>query len=147
MTPDKHADGAQRDEVTVGGPAAAAAVHGGCGRGGQVGVAADHAYGYVLVGIADVTPGIFGKQESAAVRPLFLLLVLVFALVVSGPMWRRLRLLVTTVAVFCLLTLLTDLALTRLAATGGPGPFGALSNTVAGSTASLPSRSESSPRR
>ena len=91
-----------------------------------------HAYSYALVGIADVTPGIFGKQESVAIRPLFLLLALVFALMVSGPMWRRLRLLVTTVAVFCLLTLLTDLALTRLAETGGPGPFGALGNTIAG---------------
>jgi cellulose synthase/poly-beta-1,6-N-acetylglucosamine synthase-like glycosyltransferase len=91
-----------------------------------------HAYGYLLTGLADVPAGIFGKQISAAIRPLFLLLALVFALTVSGTLRRRLLLLTITVGVFCLLTLITDLALTRAALIGGPGPFGVLGNTVAG---------------
>ena len=51
---------------------------------------------------------------------------------VAGSVLRRLRILVTTVVVFSILTLTTDLLLTRLALVGGPGPFGVLGNTVAG---------------
>lgn len=91
-----------------------------------------HAYSYTLVGLAHIQPGIFGKQVSVAIRPLFLLLALIFAMLVSGSLLRRLRMLTTTVLVFCLLTLTTDLLLTRLAVAGGAGPFGILGNTVAG---------------
>ena len=91
-----------------------------------------HSYGYLLTDLARVPPGAFGKQVSVAVRPLFLLLALLFGILLSGSLRRRIRMLITTVLVFCLLTLVTDLLLTRLALTGGPGPFGVLGNTVAG---------------
>ena len=74
-----------------------------------------HSYGYLLTDLARVPPGAFGKQVSVAVRPLFLLLALLFAVLLAGSPMRRIRMLVTTILVFCVLTLVTDLALTRLA--------------------------------
>jgi cellulose synthase/poly-beta-1,6-N-acetylglucosamine synthase-like glycosyltransferase len=91
-----------------------------------------HAYGRMLLAIANVPAGAFGKQTSVAVRPLVLLLALLFALLTAGTVRRRLRLLGTTVLAFAGLVVLTDLALTRSALLGGPGPFGALGNTIAG---------------
>jgi cellulose synthase/poly-beta-1,6-N-acetylglucosamine synthase-like glycosyltransferase len=91
-----------------------------------------HVYGRVLRGLAHVPPGTFGKQASVAVRPLMLLLMFLFALLLSGPPLRRLRLLLTTVTVFAVAVLTTDLALIRLSLRAGAGPFGALGNTVAG---------------
>ncbi len=91
-----------------------------------------HSYGYVLTDLARVPAGTFGKQVSVAVRPLFLLLAALFAIMLAGSFLRRMRMLITTVVVFGVLTLATDLALTRLALAGGSGPFGVLGNTVAG---------------
>jgi cellulose synthase/poly-beta-1,6-N-acetylglucosamine synthase-like glycosyltransferase len=91
-----------------------------------------HVYGRLLRSFADVPPGEFGKQASVAVRPLMLLLAVLFALLVSGPVLRRLRLLITTVVTFAVLVLATDLILMRVSLHGGPGPFGALGNTIAG---------------
>jgi len=89
-------------------------------------------YGAMLRAIANVPAGMFGKQTSVAVRPLVLLLALLFAVLAAGTLWRRLRLFGATVLSFAVLVTLTDLALTRLALYGGPGPFGALGNTIAG---------------
>src|SRR5438132_4490471 len=91
-----------------------------------------HEYGRVLRAVANVPAGTFGKQTSVAVRPLMLLLALLFALLAAGTVRRRLRLFGTTVLAFAVLVVLTDLALTRSALLGGPGPFGALGNTIAG---------------
>jgi cellulose synthase/poly-beta-1,6-N-acetylglucosamine synthase-like glycosyltransferase len=91
-----------------------------------------HRYGRILLSLAEAPAGVFGKQASVAVRPFFLVLAVLFAALISGPVLRRARLLATTVAVFLLLMLATDLALTRIAMLGGPGPFGATGNTVAG---------------
>jgi cellulose synthase/poly-beta-1,6-N-acetylglucosamine synthase-like glycosyltransferase len=91
-----------------------------------------HVYGRMLLAMANVPEGTFGKQTSVAVRPLVLLLALLFAVLAAGTVWRRLRLFLTTVVAFAALALATDLALTRLALFGGPGPFGALGNTIAG---------------
>jgi len=91
-----------------------------------------HTYGRVLLTIANVPVGTFGKQTSVAVRPLVLLLALLFALLTAGTVRRRLRLFGTTVLAFTGLVVLTDLALMRSALLGGPGPFGALGNTIAG---------------
>jgi cellulose synthase/poly-beta-1,6-N-acetylglucosamine synthase-like glycosyltransferase len=91
-----------------------------------------HGYGRLLRAMAGVPEGTFGKQSSVAVRPLLLLLALVFALLAAGTVRRRMRLFLTTVLAFAVLALLTDLALTRLSRYGGPGPFGALGNTIAG---------------
>jgi cellulose synthase/poly-beta-1,6-N-acetylglucosamine synthase-like glycosyltransferase len=91
-----------------------------------------HEYGRVLRAVANVPAGTFGKQTSVAVRPLMLLLALLFALLAAGTVRRRLRLFGTTALAFAVLVVLTDLALTRSALIGGPGPFGAPGNTIAG---------------
>jgi cellulose synthase/poly-beta-1,6-N-acetylglucosamine synthase-like glycosyltransferase len=91
-----------------------------------------HIYGRLLRAMANVPEGTFGKQSSVAVRPLMLLLALLFALLAAGTVRRRVRLFLTTVLAFAVLAVLTDLALTRLSLYGGPGPFGALGNTIAG---------------
>jgi hypothetical protein len=91
-----------------------------------------HAYGRMLRVAANVPAGAFGKQTSVAVRPLVLLLALLFALLAAGTPWRRLRLFGATALSFAVLVTLTDLALTRLSMYGGPGPFGSLGNTIAG---------------
>ena len=91
-----------------------------------------HVYGRLLQAVANVPEGTFGKQASMAVRPLMLLLALLFALLAAGTVGRRFRLFGTTVLVFAVLAMGSDLALTRLSRYGGPGPFGALGNTIAG---------------
>ncbi len=91
-----------------------------------------HLYGRMLLALASVPAGTFGKQTSVAVRPLVLLLAMLFALLAAGSVRRRLRLFLVTVAAFAVLAVLTDVAMTRLSMFGGPGPFGALGNTVAG---------------
>ncbi len=91
-----------------------------------------HRYGHVLIALAAVPAGTFGKQASVAVRPFFIVLALLFATLTSGSVLRRARLLVTTLAAFSLLVLATDLALTRISLYGGPGPFGGIGNMVAG---------------
>jgi cellulose synthase/poly-beta-1,6-N-acetylglucosamine synthase-like glycosyltransferase len=91
-----------------------------------------HVYGRMLRSAASVPAGTFGKQTSVAVRPLVLLLALLFAVLAAGTVRRRLRLLCTTVLAFAVFVVCTDLALTRAALLGGPGPFGALGNTIAG---------------
>jgi cellulose synthase/poly-beta-1,6-N-acetylglucosamine synthase-like glycosyltransferase len=91
-----------------------------------------HRYGRVLVALAEVPSGTFGKQASVAVRPFFVVLAVLFALLISGPVMRRARLLATTLAAFLSLMLATDLALTRISLLGGPGPFGAIGNMIAG---------------
>lgn len=91
-----------------------------------------HRYGRILATLAEVSPGTFGKQASVAVRPFLVLLAVLFAIFTSGPVLRRVRLLVTIVTAFSVLMLGTDLALTRIALHGGPGPFGAFGNTLAG---------------
>src|SRR5438876_7180740 len=48
-------------------------------------------YGRFLRAVANVPEGTFGKQTSVAVRPLVLLLALLFALLAAGTVGRRLR--------------------------------------------------------
>ena len=91
-----------------------------------------HAYSRILRALAHVPPGAFGKQDLVAVRPLLLLLALLFALLAAGSVWRRLRLFLVTALTFAALVVATDLALARVALLGGPGPFGALGNMIAG---------------
>ena len=91
-----------------------------------------HRYSRILGALAEAPPGTFGKQASVAVRPFLVVLAVLFAVLTSGPVLRRAQLLVTTVVVFFLLMLATDLALTLIALHGGPGPFGAFGNMVAG---------------
>src|SRR5580700_9816646 len=50
-----------------------------------------HVYGRMLLAMANVPEGTFGKQASMAVRPLMLLLALLFALLAAGTVRRRLR--------------------------------------------------------
>jgi hypothetical protein len=57
---------------------------------------------------------------------------MLFALLAAGSVRRRLRLFLVTVAAFAVLVVLTDMAMTRLSLFGGPGPFGAPGNTIAG---------------
>jgi hypothetical protein len=84
-----------------------------------------HAYGRLLQSLAHIPPGtFFGKQSSVAVRPLLLLLALLFALLSAGSVRRRLRLFLTTALTFTLLVMASDLVLMRAALVGGPGPFG-----------------------
>ena len=89
-------------------------------------------YGNWLCALVNVPYGTFGNQRTVAVRPLFLLLALLFALLVSGPWLRRVRLFITTAFTFSLLVLVTDLVLTRLSLLGTLNPFGALGNMIAG---------------
>ena len=91
-----------------------------------------HTYGHILSALTDVPPSTFGKQASVAVRPFFLTIEVLFSIMASGPLLRRLRLLGTTVLVFSALVLATDLALTFFSLFGGPRPFGAIGNVIAG---------------
>src|SRR5580700_10809771 len=67
-----------------------------------------HMYGRLLRAIANVPPGTFGKQTAVAVRPLMLLLAVLFALLAAGTVGRRIRLFATTVLTFAVLVMLTD---------------------------------------
>lgn len=91
-----------------------------------------HAYSRILRGFADVPPGVFGKQNSIAIRPLLLLLFLLFAVLSAGTVRRRVRLFLGTSVSYLILVIISDLTLMRAALVGGPAPFGALGNTIAG---------------
>lgn len=72
------------------------------------------------------------KQASIAVRPLFAVLLVLFALFSAGSWRRRLRLLATSLGLYAVLTVLVDVALARLSDVGGPSPFMAYGNVIAG---------------
>jgi cellulose synthase/poly-beta-1,6-N-acetylglucosamine synthase-like glycosyltransferase len=91
-----------------------------------------HIYGRWLCALTNVPYDTFSKQRTVAIRPLFILLVLLFSILAAGTWQRRLRLFVTTTLTFAVLVLGTDLVLTRLSLLGFAGPFGAQGNTLAG---------------
>jgi cellulose synthase/poly-beta-1,6-N-acetylglucosamine synthase-like glycosyltransferase len=72
------------------------------------------------------------KQASIAIRPLFASLLILFALFAAGSWRRRLRLLAMSLGLYVSLTILVDVALARLSAVGGPSPFMAYGNVIAG---------------
>ena len=72
------------------------------------------------------------KQSSIAIRPLFACLLVLFALFAAGTWKRRLRLLAMSLGLYVSLTILVDVALARLSAYGGPSPFMAYGNVIAG---------------
>ncbi len=72
------------------------------------------------------------KQASIAVRPLFASLLVLFGLFAAGTWRRRLRLLATSLGLYVSLTILSDVALARLSSLGGPSPFMAYGNVIAG---------------
>jgi cellulose synthase/poly-beta-1,6-N-acetylglucosamine synthase-like glycosyltransferase len=72
------------------------------------------------------------KQASIAIRPLFTCLLLLFAVFAAGSFARRARLLAMSLGLYVSLTILTDVALARLSAYGGPSPFMAYGNVIAG---------------
>jgi len=72
------------------------------------------------------------KQASIAIRPLFAVLLVLFALFAAGSWKRRLRLGAMSLGLYVTLTILADVALARLSAVGGPSPFMAYGNVIAG---------------
>lgn len=72
------------------------------------------------------------KQASIAVRPLLAALLVLFALFAAGTWRRRLRLLVMSLALYISLTVIVDVVLARLTRVGGPSPFMAYGNVIAG---------------
>lgn len=72
------------------------------------------------------------KQASIAIRPLFASLLVLFALFAAGSWRRRLRLLLMSFGLYLSVTILADVALARLSAYGGPSPFMAYGNVIAG---------------
>lgn len=72
------------------------------------------------------------KQASIAIRPLFASLLILFALFAAGSLRRRLRLLAMSLGLYASITILADVALARLSTYGGPSPFMAYGNVIAG---------------
>jgi cellulose synthase/poly-beta-1,6-N-acetylglucosamine synthase-like glycosyltransferase len=72
------------------------------------------------------------KQASIAIRPLFAVLLILFTVFAAGSWKRRLRLGATSLGLYVTLTILADVALARLSAVGGPSPFMAYGNVIAG---------------
>ena len=72
------------------------------------------------------------KQASIAIRPLFVLLLVMFALFGAGRWRDRLRLGVTSLAMFVPVTVAADVALAKLGDMGAPSPFMARGNLIIG---------------
>jgi cellulose synthase/poly-beta-1,6-N-acetylglucosamine synthase-like glycosyltransferase len=72
------------------------------------------------------------KQASIAIRPLFAVLLILFAAFAAGSWKRRLRLGAMSLGLYATLTILADVGLARLSAVGGPSPFMAYGNVIAG---------------
>lgn len=95
-------------------------------------VLAAHDYAIDLGHLLGVARRRIGQQPSAVVRPLYVALVVVLTILLSGTMARRLRFLAVALGTFTVLCLASDAALAKLGALGAPGPFGVLGNAVAG---------------
>jgi cellulose synthase/poly-beta-1,6-N-acetylglucosamine synthase-like glycosyltransferase len=91
-----------------------------------------HKYAALLKELVGAGRGGITSQASVAVRPLFLLLILLFALLLSGSLARRLRFLVVTFVSFAVLCGGTDALLLKLSTHGFPGPFGVTGNVISG---------------
>jgi cellulose synthase/poly-beta-1,6-N-acetylglucosamine synthase-like glycosyltransferase len=72
------------------------------------------------------------KQASIAIRPLFALLLVMFAVFGAGRWRDRLRLAVTSLLVYVPTTVAADVALAKLGAVGAPSPFMARGNLIIG---------------
>jgi cellulose synthase/poly-beta-1,6-N-acetylglucosamine synthase-like glycosyltransferase len=72
------------------------------------------------------------KQASITVRPLFAGLLVLFTLFAAGSWTRRIRLGVTALGLYVGLTILVDVVMARLSEVGGPSPFMAYGNVIAG---------------
>jgi cellulose synthase/poly-beta-1,6-N-acetylglucosamine synthase-like glycosyltransferase len=89
-------------------------------------------YGRLIRDLAQDPQLLLPKQASIAIRPLFASLLVLFALFAAGPLRRRLRLLAMSLVLYVSITVLADVALARLSEIGGPSPFMAYGNTIAG---------------
>jgi cellulose synthase/poly-beta-1,6-N-acetylglucosamine synthase-like glycosyltransferase len=72
------------------------------------------------------------KQASIAIRPLFALLLVMFAVFGAGRWRDRLRLAVTSLLVYVPATVAADVALAKLGGVGAPSPFMARGNVIIG---------------
>lgn len=91
-----------------------------------------HYYADDLGRVLGVAHDRLGHQGSAVVRPLYVALVLVVTIMLSGTLPRRLRFLLVALATFGVLCLASDILLAELSAAGVPGPFSILGNAIAG---------------
>ncbi len=89
-------------------------------------------YGRLIRDLAQDPQLLLPKQASIAIRPLFASLLVLFAVFAAGPVRRRLRLLAMSLVLYVAITVLADVALARLSEIGGPSPFMAYGNTIAG---------------
>jgi len=72
------------------------------------------------------------KQASIAVRPLTIVLLLLFSLFAAGSIRARLRLAATALVIYLPLMIIIDVLLARWARHGGPSPFMARGNILDG---------------
>lgn len=89
-------------------------------------------YGRFIRNLSQDPSLLLPKQASIAIRPLFASLLILFAFFAAGSWPRRLRLGVTAIGLYVSLTVLVDVALARLSEVGGPSPFMAYGNVIAG---------------
>jgi cellulose synthase/poly-beta-1,6-N-acetylglucosamine synthase-like glycosyltransferase len=89
-------------------------------------------YGRFIRNLSQDTELLLPKQASIAIRPLFASLLILFSLFAAGTWRRRLRLLATSLGLYVSVTILADVALARLSQLGGPSPFMASGNVIAG---------------
>jgi cellulose synthase/poly-beta-1,6-N-acetylglucosamine synthase-like glycosyltransferase len=89
-------------------------------------------YGRFIRNLAQDPNLLLPKQASVAIRPLFAVLLVLFALFAAGSWRRRLRLLAMSLGCYVLLTIFADVILARASEYGGPSPFMAYGNVIAG---------------
>jgi cellulose synthase/poly-beta-1,6-N-acetylglucosamine synthase-like glycosyltransferase len=89
-------------------------------------------YGRFIRNLSQDTSLRLPKQASITVRPLFASLLLLFTVFAAGSWTRRLRLGVTALGLYVALTILVDVVMARLSESGGPSPFMAYGNVIAG---------------
>jgi hypothetical protein len=91
-----------------------------------------HRYGRLVRDAAQDPSLVMPKQASIAVRPLFIVLLVLFALFASGSARRKMRLLAVSVGLYVTAAFLADVLLARLSAYGAPSPFVIAGNMIAG---------------
>jgi cellulose synthase/poly-beta-1,6-N-acetylglucosamine synthase-like glycosyltransferase len=89
-------------------------------------------YGRFIRNVAQDPSLSLPKQASIAIRPLFAALLILFAIFAAGSRTRRLRLLMMSLVLYVSLTIIVDVILARLTRVGGPSPFMAYGNVIAG---------------
>lgn len=89
-------------------------------------------YGREIKHLADDPSLRLPKQASIAIRPLFALLLFMFAVFGAGRWRDRARLAVTSLLVYVPVTVVADVALAKLGGVGAPSPFMARGNLIIG---------------